>query len=416
MKGVSILPLVFALLAVSSRAADDFFDRLGENLTFVSPGGAGAARLSGTLDLEHYVFPHPAPGLVFASGNTLFNPRLSLYVDAQWGERTYVFAQGRVDRGFDPTAGNLQARIDEYAVRFAVLKNGRLGLQVGRFATVVGRWVRRHGSWEQPFVTAPLAYENLTGIWDSAAPRTTEVLLAWAHVRPFPSVPDEFTDKHLRLPMIWGPSYAHGVAAFGDWGPFDLAVEVKNAALSSRPEAWDLDRARWRHPTLSARLGYRPNVMWEGGLSASTGAFLDPLAARFLPPGRSLSDYRQTLLAADLSFASRRWEVWTEWAASRFQLAGVGNADTAAGFVEVKRKLAPQWSVAARLNRQIFGRLTDARGQRVKWGRELWRLDFAPTYRFSAHLQLKVQYSVERRDTTATRTVHTLSSQATLRF
>lgn len=412
------LALGFALLAAQGpvSAADDFLDRLGEHLTLATPDGTGAVRVSGLLDLEQYVFPHPAPGLLFASGNSLFSPRLSVYLDAQWGARTYLFTQTRVDRGFDPAAADLQVRLDEYALRFAVRKDGRFGLQAGRFATVVGSWVRRHSSWDQPFITAPLAYENLTGIWDSAAPRNTEVLLAWAHVRPSVFVPDEYTDKHLRLPMIWGPSYAHGVAAFGQLGRFDLAVEVKNASLSSRPEAWDLDRDSWRHPTVSTRLGFRPNVMWEAGLSASAGSFLDPAATRSLGAGRTHTDFRQTLLAGDLGFAARHWQVWAELAATRFRLPGIGDADTAAGFVEVKRKFATRWSVAGRLNRQVFNRLTDARGRSVRWGRNVWRLDLAPAYRFSAHVQAKLQGSVEWRDDAVDRTVHVLSTQLTLRF
>jgi len=410
--------LFLGLLAglTSLRATEDFWDRLAERLTVAAPQGEWAARFSGTLDLEQYVFPHPAPGLIVASGNSLFTPRLTVYLDAQWSERAYVFAQARIDRGFDPAAADLEARFDEYAVRFALRRDGRLGLQAGRFATVVGGWVRRHASWDQPFITAPLIYENLTGIWDSAAPRTTEVLLAWGHVRPSPAVPDEFTDKHLRLPMIWGPSYAHGIAVVGEIGRWDYAFELKNASLSSRPETWDLDPDSWRHPTVSARLGYKPNVMWDLGLSASTGSFLLPSATRSLAAGRGLSDYQQSLVAGDLAFAWRRWQVWTEVSASRFRLPGVGDADTAAGFVEVKRKLAPQWSLAGRLNRQIFGRLTDTRGRSVKWGKELWRFDIAPSYRFSAHLQTKLQYSLERRDAPAGRTVHTVAAQATLRF
>src|SRR5690606_24113991 len=136
----------------------------GERLSAGTADGAFGARISGLLDLETYFLPRPAPGLVYTDGRTLFNPRLSLFLDAQAGDRIYGFAQVRVDRGFDPAKGSLGARFDEYALRMALRRDGRLNFQAGRFASVVGHWIQRHGSWENPFVTAPPAYENLTAI------------------------------------------------------------------------------------------------------------------------------------------------------------------------------------------------------------------------------------------------------------
>ena len=121
-----------------------------------------------------------------------------------------------------------------------------------KFATVVGNWVARHYSWDNPFVTAPLPYENLTAIWDSVAADSSATLLRWAHVRTKAGdfSGDEFSDKHRRLPIIWGPSYASGVAMFGRIGKVDYAAELKNTSLSSRPEAWDATETQWQHPDL----------------------------------------------------------------------------------------------------------------------------------------------------------------------
>ena len=60
-----------------------------------------------------------------------------------------------------------QVRLDEYALRVTPWDDGRFNLQVGKFSTVVGNWVQRHHSWENPFITAPLPYENLTAISDT---------------------------------------------------------------------------------------------------------------------------------------------------------------------------------------------------------------------------------------------------------
>ena len=40
----------------------------------------------------------PPPGVIFGASETLFNPRLNVFLDAQLGRRLYLFAQVRADR------------------------------------------------------------------------------------------------------------------------------------------------------------------------------------------------------------------------------------------------------------------------------------------------------------------------------
>src|SRR5213596_3432774 len=149
---------------------DDALDRLDSALTVSAFQDNLRARLSGTIDLEAYHFQQPAPGLINSKIDNLFNPRLTLFLDAQIGSQVYAFVQSRLDRGFDPSDHGAQVRLDEYALRFTPWKDGRFTLQVGKFATVVGNWVPRHLSWENPFINAPLVYENVTPISDKIAP------------------------------------------------------------------------------------------------------------------------------------------------------------------------------------------------------------------------------------------------------
>src|SRR2546430_10991704 len=96
---------------------DDFLDRLDTALTMSTFQNNVRARLSGTLDLEIYHFEQPAPGLIDSTIDTLFNPRLTLSLDAQIGSQIYFFAQSRLDREFDPSDHGAQVRLDEYALR-----------------------------------------------------------------------------------------------------------------------------------------------------------------------------------------------------------------------------------------------------------------------------------------------------------
>lgn len=397
-----------------ASAADDWIDRADQALTITGFDEAARARLSGTLDLEGYDLSQPAPGLIHTSGNHLFNPRLTLFLDAQAGPHVYVFAQARADRGFDPSDDRGRMRLDEYAVRFTPWTDGRFDLQIGKFATVVGNWVARHNSWENPFITPPLPYENLTGMWDVVAPDSADTLMKWAHVRPRPFTGYDDADRYKRLPVIWGPSYTRGVSVSGASGIFEYAAEWKNGALSSRPGVWA--QQNWNHPTVSGRIGVRPSPAWNFGFSASDGAYLRASAAPTLAPGRSLGDYREQVLGQDISYAWHHVQLWAEAYEAQFKIPRVGDARTLAYYVEGKYKFTPRFFAALRWNQQYFGELTDSLGVRSRWGRDVWRVDFAPTFRFTPHVQAKLQYSLQHQDLAPTVYGHVFAGQVTLRF
>jgi len=407
--------LLVCAIGATAGADDSFLDRLGEKLIFSSGDGTSRGRISGTLDLEAYRVQAPAPGLIFTDSDFLFTPRLTLFLDAQVGERVYLFAQARADRGFDPSERHLRGRLDEWAVRFAPFDGASLNVQVGKFATVVGSWVARHGSWENPFVTAPLPYEHLTGIWDSAAAKTSSVLLAWSHVNGPSTAAEEYADKRLRSPIIWGPAYATGVALFAEAGNVSAAVEIKNSAPSISPAGWDPERDLFKSPTVSARLTWQPNMMWRLGFSASSGTYLRPLAVHTLATGYSLGDYRQILLGQEIGFAWHHWQFWAEVFETRFEVPRVGDADAVSGYAEVKYRFTPIFAGALRYNFHHAGTIPHG-SARARWGRDAQRIDIAPSWRLSPHVLLKVQASFQHEPGAPREDSTMLSSQITIRF
>jgi hypothetical protein len=415
MKRVCAILVLASVATTSLRAGDEVFDRIDDALTWSDPRGTWRARLSGTFDLEGYALPSPVPALIDTDSHYLFNPRLAAFLDAQLGSQVYLFAQARADRGFDPAQDRVRARVDEYALRWTLDHHGVANLQAGKFATVVGNWTARHGSWNNPFITAPLLYENLTGVWDAEPPHNVTQLLVWAHIRPglAPAVLE--MEKYLRLPIIWGPSYATGLALAGEVNRFRYAVELKNSALSSRPATWTAGDADWDHPTVSGRVRYVPDERWEFGWSASSGVFMRPSSVAAIPAPYNRGDYRQVVLGQDVAFAWHHLQLWAEVYGARFKIPGVGNADTLAYYVESKYKFTPRFSGAVRWNQQLFGTM-DERGTPVRWGQQMWRVDVAPAFRLSPHTQFKVQWSVKRADAGLSGVAHLLALQFTIRF
>src|SRR5205814_7853665 len=108
-------------------------------------------------------------------------------------------------------------------------------------------FVPRHLSSDNPFINAPLVYENITAISDKSAPASPQDF-----VRSF-----EADAKYEFNPVIWGPSYASGISVSGRLGRFDYAAEMKNASLSSWPESWNVTATALDHSSFDVRLGMR---------------------------------------------------------------------------------------------------------------------------------------------------------------
>lgn len=218
-------------------------------------------------------------------------------------------------------------------------------------------------------------------------------------------------------------------------GVADYVFEVKNAALSSAPRNWDALQGGWESTTYTGRLGLRPAPEWNLGFSYSHGPYLadastiPPIViiggAPFLDEGQR--DYNQTTLGVDASWTHGPWQVWAEAMTSRFETPNAGGigfvgssiANRAAavrvwsGFVEVKRKLGSQWWVAARWNQSWFD---DLPGTDARWDNDGWRADLSVGYRFSRHLQAKLQYSMAGREDSGREGHHLLAAQVTFKF
>ncbi|MES2507862.1 MAG: hypothetical protein V4599_14245 [Verrucomicrobiota bacterium] len=415
------------LFSAVSASAQSVLETVDEALTVATPNQMFRADLSGLVDLELYAPDMPAMGLLNTDDDLFFNPRLTLFLDLQATEHLRGHVQMRVDRGFDPGfAADGQTRLDEYFLEWKPLEKSWINFRLGKFATAFGSWTGRRLSWDNPFITAPMAYSDMLPVTDE-----TFVPLGGIGGRRFK--PD---NRDTWLPIIWGPSYATGASVFGQVGPVDYAFEVKNAALSSAPRNWDAIQGGWEGTTYTGRVGLRPAPEWNLGASYSHGPYLTDAVSEnmliiVLPPGAKQygrpQDYNQTTFGLDASWAHGPWQVWGELMTSRFETPNAGgdalssssvtNTPAAvrvvSGFVEVKRKLGPQWWVATRWNQSRFD---DLPGTNNAWDNDGWRADVSVGYRFSRHLQAKLQYSMAGRQGAGREGHHLLAGQITLKF
>ncbi len=408
MRRNTAISLIALTLALHGTRAD-LLNQLNDALSIRDSQHRFQLQLSGLADFEGYFIDQRPPGLIDTDDSFLFNPRLSLFLDAHFAEHFYFFAQARLDRGFDPSDQGAQVRLDEYFLRYTPGNDARVNFQIGKFATIVGNWVPRHDSWQNPFVNAPLPYENITTLSDTEAPSSRQDFAG----RRF-----QTTEQYERVPIIWGPNYTTGAAILGSIDRFDYAFEIKNAALSLRPHTWQPTETDWNDPSFSGRVGVRPNESWNFGVSGSVGSYMtNTMKTRAtLPLGKNIDNYTQYLLGQDVSYARGHFQIFAEVFEARFEVPTVGDADTLSYYIEAKYKVTPQFFAAARWNQQFYATVPTGGAGQQPWGNDIWRVDAALGYRFTNYLQAKIQYSFSHQDATIQQGEQLVAGQLTIKF
>lgn len=345
---------------------DDVMDTVTGKLSLSNARGDVRARLSGSQELEYYQF---------------FQPRTTVYLDARAGSSWYGFVEWRMDRGYDPRGDRgLRGRLDQYALRFTPWSDGRLSMQAGKFATVVGQWTRRYHSWQNAFISAPLMYEYPTGLSDRRV-----------QYSPYSLVAPMADSGYPYNAIIQGPAYATGLAASGRVSAFEWTAELKSAALMSHPVSGSWDRDDFRHPAASARVAWHPDLRWTFGFSASHGSFPARSATYAIPDGYSRGDYVQRAFLFDIGYAHRYLQIWAELVHSRFTLPSLDTLHSTAWFVEAKFRFTPRFHAAVRWNQQVFSEVRQLDGPIGKWGVDTERIDGGVTFRLSAYTQLQFE-------------------------
>ena len=348
-----------------------------------SQDGLYRLEVNPSLQATYWAGDTPLPGLVDAPDDSFLAPRLQLEASAALGSQLYFHINAGWDRGFD--AGNEpdgEVRVDELFARWRFFDDERLSLQIGKFPTVFGAWVAQHDFFDDPFLLPPLAYGQVIGIQSrNAAAMSPEAIAARADGR----APAFSTlSKQNWASIIWGPSYASGIALSGSTSRWDYAFEVKNAALSSHVDDWTPDGELFGRPTLSTRVGFRPDAAWAFGGSGSHGAYLD--------------DLDQTTIGLDARWAHHHWIISGEVIASRFETFAAGNLDVLAWHLQARYKVAPGLWLAARGGQLLRDSATGPQGRQVDWSPAVWRGEIALGWHLSPNLLLKLDYSLTKTD------------------
>jgi hypothetical protein len=116
-------------------------------------------------------------------------------------------------------------------------------------------------------------------------------------------------------------------------------------------------------------------------------------------------DYRQQALGVDLEHARGHLVLRTEVVASRWSVPPVGSAPLTeplpalGAYVEGRYRVAPGWTVGARVDRLEFGEIRGTRGWDT-WDADVTRVEAGVSFTPWRHVSLRAVYQYNWRDTT----------------
>ncbi len=300
--------------------------------------------------------------------------------------------------------------------RIRPLADRDVDVQAGLIPPVFGAFSRRSYSTDNPLIGFPLAYQYLTSLRPDALPSSADSLLAlrghgWLTAYPIGSVePDH------GVPLVDGLHYQTGVEVRAGNEPIQVSAALTSGTLST-PEVRE-----WTAPQVSGRLQWKHGPALQLGVSASRGRFVsrsvtDPLGAT------ATGTNDQRALGFDAEYSRGHWLVRTEGVWSSWRLPtvraplAVGQGpqivtplDAFALDVETRYRLTPAFSVAARLDRLGFSRVTGSAGT-MTWDSNVHRAELGGGYYLQRNLLLKAAYQYNHRDSGYEPVSHLVSAQ-----
>ncbi|MBW3534609.1 MAG: HAMP domain-containing protein, partial [Gemmatimonadetes bacterium] len=342
-------------------------------LGWISPSGRYQVDLSGRLDMELYLPSDSEPWLI-PETDPFMAGRLRLFVDAFAGEHLYALAELRADRGEAPAAGDVEARLEQLLVRVGTA-DGRLALQLGRFASPFGAYAGRHHTTADPFVRPPLPYEWRTVICPCAEPGSVGAFLGWK------DRPETF--RRTGAPPIWGVPYPWGMLAMASWGPVDARAGWVNSAPSSAPPEWGWSGERLvQRGSAVAAAAAQVSPELRLGLSWDRGPYREGPERAALPGYVGRDTYIQELWGAELTWSRGPAVLRGEAFHDRWEVPNMTDDPVdISWYLEAQTDLAAGVWTAARVGAIHYGSLVDETGARRPWDYDVRRLQLSAGYR-----------------------------------
>lgn len=359
-------------------------------LAIVSPLPAHAAdfKWRGLLDLMVAEQSSAFESNLLTRGDGAFDPyRLRLFTEAQVDDHIQVLGQFV----FDDASG---VYVDGAYVIFTPWLERDLRLLAGKLPWAIGTWGPRTYSNKNPLVGTPLIYQYHSSLLWYEIPPNADVLLGAAGSGQTGVNYFGYTEGS-GMPVVDDSYWDVGVTLAGSQRPFEYAVGVVAGAPGWGSTSKDDNSGK----SVLGRIGIAPIPALRVGVSASYGPYLHHKLNRLLPPGRTVNDYKQRLVMADLELQVAHLELRAEGVHNTWETATVGDLDVDGGYADLKYSLASGVFLAGRWDTERFGKIADSSGAEHPWDWDATRIEAGIGYRITRDATAKVVYQRTRLET-----------------
>jgi hypothetical protein len=307
-------------------------------------------------------------------GDSNFDPyRLRLFLDAKLAPGFEVHVQTLLHEGLGPV------RADGAYALWTPWPARDLSLEAGKIPWPIGTYAPRTYSDKSWLIGTPLMYQYRTALqWDVLALTPDAVVANAGAAQLQPNV--------LFLPVIDERWWDTGAALLGSFTPLEFSAGVVQGSPSWPAPGVDNTPGQ----TLLGRVGLVPLPGVRLGVSAADGNWMPPWFADSLPANRTLRDYRESTIMADLELARGPFELRGEVVRRRWATILTGDLDVDGGYAEARWSLGCGAWLAVRGEALRFSDVTTTGLVRRPWDDDVDRWEGVVGYRVTRDVRLKL--------------------------
>ena len=316
--------------------------------------------------------------------------RLSVSAEARAGRRLALLGE--------VVSENMEARVRALFLRVTPLEGRAFDLQAGLIPPVFGAFPRRAYGDEGPLIGFPLGYQYLTTMRTDGVPAGADDLLEVRGRGWFVPYPSGAFPPGPGVPLVSASRWDTGIQIRVGDRPLEAAVALTRGSLCE-PRVDETNDGK----QLAGRIAWRPRLDWTLGASGARGEYLRSSVTDNLPVDLRKS-YRQSALGLDAEYVRGHLVLRAEAIKSWWELPPIGTPaitdplGVLAAYLEGRYKIAPGWTVGARVDRLSF---TTLQGSSTwdTWDANVTRVEAGVAWSPRRHLSLRAVYQYNWRDT-----------------
>jgi hypothetical protein len=265
-----------------------------------------------------------------------------------------------------------------------------LTLEAGLVPNHAGTWAPYTYSNQNPLVGIPLSYYWKSNLPSRSMPNDLDDLLAH---RGQGQTGISYADSngvrgknYATLPILYDNCWNYGFFAMGSAGRAQYIIGATLNPPGGALQQPDLNE----NIAVQGRFGYTVVPALTLWVSGAHGAYLSRDVAPYLPAGRTVNDYDQTLLGFAAWWKWGHLDVWGETAFNQYDtpLRAEGLSNTS-WWVQAVYTLFPQWELALRYDDLRHEKVRDSGGTEMPWDLNVYRWEGGVQYRVSRDLRVK---------------------------